>query len=324
MHPLLHSQLGQRVIAIHVRDVTWGVGARELISNVGFDVASGMLFGIAGAVGAGKTSLLELLHGKRRPWQGTIEVLGLDPESCHSELAAQIDHLQPTTIPERGETAAQFMLRYVKERSGANSQIGAAIEAAIDELALQNVLCREMASLTPGYRRRVELAARIAGRPEVLLIDELSIRVDAESRKRLWETVIASARRGTTCVCSLHHQEDALRCDRIAYLFRGQLLKLGSPEDLISAGCPQGSRWLAATCDHVRRARRLLWKLPGVQAVSAHGREIRVLIDNRVTGAQLRARLSSAAIELKGIHSAVPTLHEALAVQTTTLVPGPD
>jgi ABC-2 type transport system ATP-binding protein len=186
-------------------------GNRVAIEDVSFSVGEGEVFGLLGATGAGKTTVLECLVGLRVPDGGAIRVLGHDP--CR----------------ERAE---------VTKRLGGDVEAGRSRDLA-PALSLYHSFYRDPAvwrSLmdTPESLDRLALA----GNPDVLVFDNLTADLDAEARREMWAMVESVRDGGTTVLLATSCLDEAERlCDRVALIDRGRVAIIGSPyEPALRAG----------------------------------------------------------------------------------------
>ena len=87
-------------------------------------------------------------------------------------------------------------------------------------------------TLSGGWKQRLALACATAHEPPVLFLDEPTAGVDPASRRQFWEIIHEFARRGTTILVTTHYMDEAERCDRLAFMSRGHLIALGTPEEV--------------------------------------------------------------------------------------------
>jgi ABC-2 type transport system ATP-binding protein len=253
---------------IEVRDLVKRYGTHEAVRGVSFRVQRGELFGLLGANGAGKTTVVEILQGLRRPTSGHVRVLGLDPTADGDRLRRRVGaQLQDAALPERlrvGEALSLFASLHPDPRP---------VDELVAEWDLGHLLRRPFAGLSGGERQRLFVALALVGRPEVVFLDELTQNLDPLARRRTWEVVRRVRGTGTTVVLVTHDVEEAERlCDRIAVMDRGRVVADGTPEAIVEA---LGGTATVVFTDGELDARRLLG-VPGVERVQRHGPEVRV------------------------------------------------
>lgn len=242
--------------AVEAEDVTKRFGSVEALSGVSFRLGRGQVVAILGPNGAGKTTLLSLLLGLRRPTSGRLSVFGEPPGSLRARARVGA-MLQETSLIEElrvRETIELFLSFYADPRP-----TGELLELA----GLSGEAGRMAAGLSGGQKRRLAFALALAGRPELVLLDEPTVGFDVESRRRFWE-VVRELARDTTVILSTHYLEEAdALADRVLVLFRGQIVA-DAPPEAIKAGF--GGRWIRFSFDGEEPPLDLA-RLPGVRSV---------------------------------------------------------
>lgn len=208
-------------------------GDHRALADVSFDVRSGEIFGLLGPNGGGKTTLFRLLATLLPISEGKLTVDGLDvqtdPDRVRAKLGVtfQAPSLDPKlTVWEN--IVCQGSLygltgKELKERG----------EAMLSALGVLDRKSDYAETLSGGLKRRVEIAKGLLHRPKVLLLDEPSTGLDPGARFDLW-TFLDKLRRdeGVSVLVTTHLMEEAERCDRLGLLNAGQLVAVGTPDEL--------------------------------------------------------------------------------------------
>jgi ABC-2 type transport system ATP-binding protein len=255
-------------IVVDVHGLVKRYGEVAVVDGVSFRVRRGELFGLLGTNGAGKTTTVEILQGLRRPTDGTVRVLGLDPSRHGDELRRRIGaQLQDAALPDRmrvGEALALFASFQPDPRPTGE---------LVDEWALGGLLRSPFAGLSGGERQRLFVALALLGRPEVVFLDELTQNLDPMARRRTWEVVRRVRDTGTTVVLVTHDVEEAERiCDRLVVMDRGRIVAEGTPNEIVAA---LGGRPIVAFTDAELDVGTLR-QVPGVETVQRHGPAVHV------------------------------------------------
>jgi ABC-2 type transport system ATP-binding protein len=211
--------------AIQVEGLTKSFGRLRALAGVSLRVRVGEVYGLLGPNGSGKTTLIRALLGMVRPDSGQVRVLGrLMPDR---PVLARIGYMT--------QAAALYPDLSVAENVAFFAAINGA-EAKIDEaLRFVDLEARKnsvVATLSGGMRTRVSLACAIVHRPALLLLDEPTVGVDPQLRRRLWDQFRDMAAEGRTILVSSHVMDEAERCDRLGLIRSGRLLSEGSVEEL--------------------------------------------------------------------------------------------
>ncbi len=215
---------------VEVHDLVKRYGRTTAVNGVSLSIRRGEIFGLLGPNGAGKTTTLELIEGIRAPDVGTIRVDGLDVRRRSRAVRQRIGvQLQATTLFEEltvRETLALFGAFYPR---------ALAPDALLRDVALADKASAFPQNLSGGQRQRLALALALVNDPPLLFLDEPTAGLDPQSRRMLWDTILALRARGKTIVLTTHFMDEAqLLCDRIAILDGGQIIAQDTPAGLVS------------------------------------------------------------------------------------------
>ncbi len=221
--------------ALEVDDLTISYGTVRAVDRLSFTGELGEVLAVLGPNGAGKTSTVEALEGYRRPSEGKVRVLGLDPIEDHRALTPQIGVMlqaggvYPGIRPlEALELHAAFY---------ANAEDPAAL---LERVGLNHVRRSTWRQLSGGEQQRLSLALALVGRPKVAFLDEPTNSVDVQGRQLIRRIVRELAQEGVCVVLTTHDLDEAEKlADRVVILDRGRLVTAGTPGELMAAG---GSR----------------------------------------------------------------------------------
>lgn len=243
-------------------------GSTVAVEDVSFEVAEGEIFGLIGRNGAGKTTTVECVQGLRRPDEGRIRVLGLDPQSQARDLRRRMGcQLQEAALPDhiRVWEALDLFASFVP---GASDWRG-----LMDQWGLADKRNAAFASLSGGQRQRLFVALALVNDPEVVFLDEMTSGLDPAARRVAWGLIRAVRERGTTVVLVTHYMDEAEQlCDRVAIVDRGRIEALDAPQGLINR--LGGQVRVIFSTDHPDLA--WLDQVPHVEKVERHARRVEV------------------------------------------------
>ncbi|MFN8136121.1 MAG: ABC transporter ATP-binding protein [Propionicimonas sp.] len=207
-------------------------GAKLAVDGLSLTVATGSITAVLGPNGAGKTTTLETCEGYRRPQQGSVRVLGLDPQHDRTALLPRIGVMLQHGGAWSGVRAME-MLRHI----AALHAYPLDPELLSERLGLEDCGRTPYRRLSGGQQQRLALAMAVVGRPELVFVDEPTAGMDPHARRATWELLRELRDDGVTVVLTTHHMDEAERlADRIHILDRGRLVGSGTPAELTDGG----------------------------------------------------------------------------------------
>jgi ABC-2 type transport system ATP-binding protein len=219
--------------ALAARDLSKRYGSVEALRGVDLEVAEGELVGLLGPNGAGKSTLTKISCGLVRPSAGTVEVCGHPARSAAART--RLGYLAELfRFP--GWCRADEVLALHQRLAGSSG--GAAERAELLELvALSDASGRRVEEMSKGMQQRLGIAQALVGAPRLLLLDEPTSALDPVGRRTVRGLLEELRRRGVAVLLNSHLlSEVELVCDRVAIVRRGELVAVGTPEELGHAG----------------------------------------------------------------------------------------
>lgn len=217
---------------IEARGLTKKFGDFIAAKDISFSVKSGEIFGLLGPNGAGKSTTFRMLCGLLRPTSGACSVGGADLLNSQSEARAKLGYMaqkfslyQDISVASNIQIAADLYGMDKKRRE-------AAIPRLIKAFGLEPYLSARAGDLPAGLKQRLSLLAATMHEPPALFLDEPTSGVDIRARRDFWKHISALTAKGAGVVVTTHFMEEAEYCDRIAMLYRGEIISMGRPGDL--------------------------------------------------------------------------------------------
>ncbi|NCD25223.1 MAG: ABC transporter ATP-binding protein [Deltaproteobacteria bacterium] len=240
-------------------------------------IGAGVITGVAGPDGAGKTTLMRLMAGLLRADDGSIAVLGLDPLTSTRALRRRVGYMPQKFGLYEDLSVIENLNLHADLRGVIGQERDATLARLLAFTDLHQFMDRLAGRLSGGMKQKLGLACALLGRPDLLLLDEPGVGVDPISRRELWKMVRELAGQGMAVVWSTAYLDEAEACDEVLLLHDGRLLFAGPPRNLTGR--------LAGRCLHLRgvtgRLRQALGRVlrrPEVADGVIQGRNLRVVL----------------------------------------------
>jgi ABC-2 type transport system ATP-binding protein len=249
-------------VALHCEGVVKRYGSVTAVDGLDLKVLRGECFGLLGPNGAGKTTTIEILEGLLHADEGDVTVLGQRWKSDAAALRQRLGiQLQETQLADKltvEETLRLFRSFYAS---------GPTVDELLDTVELKPKRGAWVSKLSGGQKQRLSVACALAGRPELLFLDEPTTGLDPQSRRQLWEVLERFRERGGTILITTHYMDEAhALCDRVGIMDQGKLIALGTPRELVaSLGAEHVVEFALANGHAIEHA--LFAALPGVRDV---------------------------------------------------------
>lgn len=249
----------------------------------------GELFGLLGANGAGKTTVIKMLTGILPPSDGRGQVAGADMRAASRDIKRRIGYV------------SQLFSLYLDLSARQNLELFAGIYGLNSQTARERVAWAvEMGglgghendatgSLPAGLRQRLALGCALLHRPQVLFLDEPTAGVDPAGRRQFWDILFRLAREdGVAILVTTHYMSEAEHCDRIALMHAGRVVASGSPAELKEALVAEAGQLLEISTSQPEETMARL-SAAGFTGLALHGRRAH-LLSRAVTDDELRIR----------------------------------
>ena len=224
--------------AVTVENLEKRFGTFQAVDKVSFQVKRGEIFGFLGPNGAGKSTTIRMLCGIVTPTAGKASVLGFDVFNDAEKIKANIGYMSQKFSLYEDLTVEENIDFY----SGIY-QVSQAVKIERKEWVItMSGLEEHRNSLTSvlaaGWRQRLALGCALLHNPSVIFLDEPTSGVDPISRRNFWSLIYELAGKGVTVFVTTHYMDEAEYCDRLAMIYRGELVAMGTPEEMKSRYMP--------------------------------------------------------------------------------------
>ncbi|MFC2001441.1 ATP-binding cassette domain-containing protein [Chloroflexota bacterium] len=218
---------------ITVENLVKRFGELVAVNNISFSVVPGEIFGFLGPNGAGKTTTINILCTLSKPTSGRASINGFDVVRQQSQVRQSIGLVfQDPSLDERLSGLQNLHFHALVYNVPASVR-GQRIEQLLRMMELWDRRHSDVRTYSGGMKRRLELARGLLHYPRVLFLDEPTLGLDPQTRKRIWEYILEMRRNeGATVFLTTHYMDEAEKADRIAIIDHGKLVAMDTPERL--------------------------------------------------------------------------------------------
>ena len=297
------------MISVEMRDLVKKFGSFVAVDHVSLAVEKGEIFGFLGPNGAGKSTAIRMLCGLLTPTSGSASVNGFDVATEPEEIRRTIGYMsQKFSLYD--DLTVEENIDFFTGMYGVPRDKRAARKRHVLEMA--NLTDRRDAltrTLSGGWKQRLALGCAILHDPPVLFLDEPTSGVDPLARAAFWGLIHDLSQTGHTIFVSTHYMDEAEYCRRLALMYRGKVIALGTPAEL-KAGLTEHSLLNLEASDPLETM-RALEGLEGVRDVAVFGGGLHVTVDDvEATTARVRERLGAQGIEVRKLAQIVPSMED--------------
>jgi ABC-2 type transport system ATP-binding protein len=248
-------------------------GDRLAVSDVTLRVTQGEIFGVLGPNGAGKSTTIRMLCGILDPSGGRGTVVGFDVRREAEAIKQRIGYMTQRFSLYDDLTVSENLRFYAGLYGVPRRTRRQRVEKAMADMGLLDRRDQIAGTLSGGWKQRLALACATIHDPPLLFLDEPTAGVDPMSRREFWDQIHRIAAGGTTVLVTTHYMDEAERCHRLAFIFRGAILDMGTPVEIVER---RHLRVAAFETDRPVAAADALRALPDVDEVEHYGSHLRV------------------------------------------------
>jgi ABC-2 type transport system ATP-binding protein len=217
---------------VEAQQLTKRFGEFTAADRITFSIGRGEIFGLLGPNGAGKSTTFKMMCGLLLPTSGRARVAGFDLYRAASRARSRIGYMAQKFSLYSDLSVRQNLDFFAGVYGLSRERRRVMTERMIDSFHLWPFLARNSGELPLGFKQRLALACAVMHDPDVVFLDEPTSGVDPLSRREFWSHINAMVERGVTVMVTTHFLDEAEYCDRIGLVYRGQLIAMGSPDEL--------------------------------------------------------------------------------------------
>ena len=313
-------ELKNSKLAIEAKDLVRDFGPFRAVDRVSFQVRAGEIFGLLGANGAGKTTVIKMLNGIMPPTGGQGWVAGADMKTAGETIKERIGYMSQAfslyldlTV---NENIRLFAGIYGLDREATKERLAWIVSMA----GLKGYESSLTGRLPMGVRQRLALGCALVHRPPVLFLDEPTSGVDPLGRRHFWDILSRLAmEEGVAILITTHYMSEAEHCDHLALMYAGRIVAEGSPAAMKDQVEHEAGHLLEVTTDQPGEALQRLAQA-GFVGAALFGTKIHLLSkDPSQEETRLREALSSTAVHVQAVAVRPLTLEDVFVHRVMTL-----
>ena len=218
---------------IDVNHLSKSYGSVEAVTDLILSVKKGQVFGFLGPNGAGKSTTIKLLTTLIRPSSGSLSILGIDAISNPLKIRSKIGVVLQQPSYEPTLSVEKSLDKYGMMWNISKTERKKRLEQLLKDFDLVEIRKKRNEDLSIGQRRRVQVAREFMHDMELLFLDEPTVGLDPEARRKLLDYLKNKVQTGLTIFYTTHILSEAeYLCDKIAIIDKGKILTVDSPDDL--------------------------------------------------------------------------------------------
>jgi ABC-2 type transport system ATP-binding protein len=219
--------------AVSLQNVYKAYSKVPVVNDLSFTIEAGEMFGLLGPNGAGKSTTIRMLTTLTRPSSGEIEIAGYDVVRHPLQVKQNIGVVLQQISVDADLTVWENMELHGRLHHIPNPKRQQLINQWLEYVELADRRDAVVKTLSGGMKRRLQIARALLHEPKVLFLDEPTVGLDPQTRRRLWEIIRDLNKQGMTMLLTTHYMDEVeFLCDRIGIMDAGQLIELGTLQQL--------------------------------------------------------------------------------------------
>lgn len=295
--------------AIVVEGLRKNYGAKRALDGLDLTVRAGTVHAVLGPNGAGKTTAVRIMSTLLRPEAGRVEVAGLDVREDADQVRSRIGLLGQSAAVDEELSGRQNLEMFGRLYHLGARRAGVRADELLARFGLADTGKKAVKQYSGGMRRRLDLAASLISRPQVLFLDEPTTGLDPRGRTEVWNSVRSLVDGGTTVLLTTQYLEEADQlADRISVIDHGQVIAAGTADELKTK---TGGDRIDVVLHDASQLALAASLLPGDAVVDEDRRMVSASVSDRMAALTETVRaLAASGIESEDIAVRRPTLDE--------------
>jgi ABC-2 type transport system ATP-binding protein len=305
----ISGTIGASSPAVEVRNLVKRFGDFTAVDDISFAVRRGEIFGFLGPNGAGKSTTIRMLCGLLVPSSGEGSVGGFDVRDESEKIKETIGYMSQRFSLYEDLTVEENVDFYADIYNVPYARLAERRQRVFDLTRLEDRRKSLTGDLPMGLKQRLALGCAVIHEPPILFLDEPTSGVDPISRRSFWDLIYQMASKGTTVFVTTHYMDEAEHCDRLAMIYRGKLIALGSPAEMKERSVH--GTLLEIEADPLMEALSILETVPAIKELAVFGATLHALVpDEAAARLAITRALEAGKVQITGVDRIQPTLED--------------
>jgi ABC-2 type transport system ATP-binding protein len=303
--------------SVEVKGLVKKFGTFTAVDHLTFNARAGEVFGFLGPNGSGKSTTIRILCGLLQPTAGAARVAGFDVRSGTEAIRQRIGYMSQKFSLYNDLTVEQNLRFFAGLYLVTGARLNERLAWALKMAGLQRRASSLTATLPAGLKQRLALACAIMHQPPIVFLDEPTSGVDPLSRREFWELIQQMSAQGVTVFVTTHYMDEAEYCNRLALIYRGRLVALGTPTELKAAAIK--GHLLLLECSDLGRGLERVRCIPSVAEAAVFGNALHLVVaDETLALDKLRREIEETGVQVHRLAAIRPSLEDAFVALTSS------
>lgn len=295
--------------AVSLANLVKRFGDFTAVDRVTLEVARGEIFGFLGPNGAGKSTTIRILCGLLAPTSGSAKVDGFDVATQSEDIKKRIGYMSQKFSLYDDLTVRENIRFFAGVYGVPEKAFPARLDFVLKMASLEDKVDTLTRLLSGGWKQRLALGCAILHEPPILFLDEPTSGVDPIARRGFWELIYQLSAAGHTIFVTTHYMDEAEYCHRVALMYGGRTIAVGSPDELkLALG---GEHLLNVETSDLFESLALLVGHEGILDVAAFGGGLHVKVADAARGIEeIQRVLEGGGVQIHTLEQIAPSMED--------------
>jgi ABC-2 type transport system ATP-binding protein len=302
--------------SVVIEDLVKRFGDFTAVDHIRLQTRKGEIFGFLGPNGAGKSTTIRMLCGLLKPTAGRAMVAGYDVAKEPESVRQNIGYMSQRFSLYNDLTVIENLRLFAGLYNVPSTQVKERIDWALAMADLKGQEKLIVGTLPGGWKQRLALGCAVLHKPPVIFLDEPTSGVDPISRRKFWDLIHHMAAEGVTVFVTTHYMEEAEYCNRLALIFRGKMVALGTPTELKQKFMK--GELLLVECEPLGPAVEALQSAPSIMDAAVFGSALHLVVNHAESAIpEINKYLESRNVSVSKVEKIRPSLEDVFVSLTT-------